>query len=104
MPEIEPMTTIATRTHRWTEDEDVVTLYLHRHGDETLPMKQAEIANRFGIPKGSLGMRKRNFAYLDGRGRLNHPAKMSRRVHDRLGRLNEPELRALVLRVLQGKR
>jgi hypothetical protein len=47
-------------------------------------------------------MRKRNFAFLDGRGRLSHPAKQSRYVHDRYGKLAETELRAPVLQVLNN--
>jgi hypothetical protein len=89
--------------HRWTEDDDIVALYLSRHGARFLPMMEAEIAKVLGMPEGSLGMRRQNFHYLDGRPGLKNAAELSRQVHGCYGKMTEPELRSLVLKVLGSK-
>ena len=89
--------------HRWKPDEDLVALYLSRHGCRFLPMTQAGIAQILGVKEGSFGMRQDNFAYLDGRRGLENAAEQSREIHRRYGQLKEPELRALILQVLEER-
>jgi hypothetical protein len=55
------------------------------------------------MSEGSLMMRRGNFASLDGRGGLNHPAAQSRRIHERHKDTPDAELRSMVLRVLDAK-
>jgi hypothetical protein len=90
--------------HHWVEDDDIVTLYLSRHGTRFLPMMEAGIAKLLGMPEGSLGMREQNFHHLDARPGLSNAAELSRQVHRRYGKMMEPELRHLVLKVLDAKR
>jgi hypothetical protein len=89
--------------HHWTEEDDIVALYLSRHGTRSLPMMEAGIAKLLGMPEGSLGMRRRNFQHLDGRPGLENAAELSRQVHIRYGKMTEPELRSLALKVLEAK-
>jgi hypothetical protein len=49
-------------------------------------------------------MRQSNFAHLDGRWGLAHVAEQSREIHQRYGKMTEPELRPLVLKVLETKK
>jgi hypothetical protein len=86
--------------HRWTENDDLVALYLSRHGTRFLPLMEAGIAKLLGMPEASMAMRQGNFAYLDGRGGLAHVAKQSRRIHQQYEKAMESALRRLVLRVL----
>jgi hypothetical protein len=94
---------MARTRHHWIEPDDIVTLYLSRHGTRHLPLMEAGIAKLLGMPEGSLGMRQQNFHYLDGRPGLKNAAELSRRIHRRYGKLTEPELRPLALKVLQEK-
>jgi len=89
--------------HHWVENDDIVTLYLSRHGPRFLPMMEGGIARLLGMPEGSLGMRQQNFHHLDGRPGLRNAAELSRQVHKRYGKMTEPELRPLVLKVLGAK-
>jgi hypothetical protein len=93
--------------HKWVEDDDLVTLYLYRMQRDAalaLPLKRAEIAKMLGMSEGSLIRRRGNFAFLDGKGRLNHPAAQSRRIHERHKDTTDTELRSLVIRVLEAKK
>ena len=78
--------------HLWTLDDDIVAFYLSRHGTRFLPMMEAGIAKRLGMPEGSLGMRRQNFHYLDGRSGLKNAAELSRQVHIRYGKMTEPRV------------
>jgi hypothetical protein len=92
--------------HKWDEGDDLVALYLyrmHRDGALSLPLKLAEIAKVLGMSEGSLMRRRGNFAYLDGKGRLNHPASQSRRIHERHKHTTDTELRSIVVRMLDAK-
>lgn len=89
--------------HRWTEPDDIVALYLSRHGTRFLIMMEGGIAKRLGMPEGSLGMRQQNFHHLDGRPGLKNAAELSRRVHKRYGKMTELEMRPLVLKLLEAK-
>lgn len=95
---------LAKPQHRWTEGDDLVAFYLSRHSTRRLPLMEAGIANRLGMPEASLARRQANFAYLDGRGGLAHVARQSRRIHQQYGKAPEPELRPLVLHVLNQTR
>jgi hypothetical protein len=80
---------MGTARHRWTEDDDVVALYLSRHGTHHLPLMEAGIAKRLGMSVASLAKRQANFAHLDGRHGLAHVAKLSRRVHRQYEKLRK---------------
>jgi hypothetical protein len=86
--------------HTWTEDDDLVALYMSRHDTRALPLMQAGIAKRLGRSEGSLARRQSNFKFLDeGRG-LPHSIRQSRCMHQRYKNATEPELRPMVLRAL----
>jgi hypothetical protein len=89
--------------HHWTEEDDLIALYLSRHGSRFLPMMEAGIAKLRGIREGSLTMRQQNFRHLDGERGLPNVAKLSRYVHERYGRMNEIQLRPLVLGAINAK-
>jgi hypothetical protein len=95
------------RRHKWDEDDDLVALYLYRmHRDDALalPLEQAQIAKVLGASESSLIMRRANFASLDGKSGLNHPASQSGRIHERHKRTTNADLRTMVLRVIDGKK
>jgi hypothetical protein len=61
------ITTVRPRPrHRWTPGDDLVAIYLSRHGTKALPMMIGGIANTLGMPEGSLVMRMSNFSHPDG--------------------------------------
>jgi hypothetical protein len=95
------------RRHKWDEDDDLVALYhyrMHRDDALALPLKQAEIAKVLGMSESSLIMRRGNFASLDGKGGLSHPAQQSRRIHERHMGTTNADLRAMALRVIDAKK
>ena len=95
---------MAKPQHRWTEGDDLVAFYLSQHGNRRLPLMDAGIAKLLGMSEGSLGRRQANFAYLDRRGGFSHAANQSGRIHERYMGTTEPQLRPIVIRVLDEKR
>jgi hypothetical protein len=89
--------------HKWTEPDDIVAFYLSRYGPSELARSVAAAAEKLGIASGTLHLRIGNFKFLDGNGRLNHPAKQSRRVFDQYKDIPEKELRAIVAGILSGE-
>ncbi len=84
------------KKHRWTEGDDLVALYLYRHGEKGLPMKLASLANVLGMSKDSMKMRKGNFVALDRGGGLSNAAKQTKTIYERHRQTLEDELRRLV--------
>ncbi len=99
-----PHETNMTDQHKWTEPDDIVAFYLSRYGPSALARSVAAAAEKLGIESGTLQMRIGNFKFLDGNGRLNHPAKQSRRVYDEYKDIPEKELRAIAARILSGQK
>jgi len=96
------MPTAPAERHSWTEGDDLVALYMSRHGVARLPMMQAGIANRLGMSETSLIMRQHNFGHLDNGTGLSHVAAQTRRIHRHYRNATEAELRPLALRVLNA--
>lgn len=90
-------------THKWTEEDDIVTLYLFKYGDEDLPFSVDGISRKLGMSTGSLRMRVANFKAIDGQGGLDHFGKISERVYKRHYRTSKDKLKSLVLQILQKK-
>ena len=92
---------LARTRHRWTEGDDLVTLYLFRFGEGRIGTTKG-LGERLGMGAGSMRMRLGNFRALAGRGGLGNAARQSALVWERLGDLPEPELRRLVLEYLDA--
>jgi hypothetical protein len=84
-----------THRHHWTEQDDIVALYLYKFGDEGRTSNLATVGERRGMGAGSLRMRVGNFRAIAGGGRLDHAALQSRSIYERYAHLSEPELRKL---------
>jgi hypothetical protein len=91
------------KKHRWTEGDDLVALYLFRHGDKGLPMKLASLTDVLGMSEASMIMRKGNFAALDREGGLSNAAKQTKVIYERQRKTSEAELRGLVQAHLSSK-
>lgn len=83
--------------HKWTECDDLVALYLYKHGASQIGHSLDSIARRLGIGEDSMKMRLRNFQSIDGGGGLSNVAAQSRSIFAKFGGLSEPDLRARVL-------
>ena len=93
------ITTSRPPNYRWKPDDDLVALYISRHGCRFLPMMQAGVTRILGVKEGSFGMRQDNFAYLDGQQGLSQP---SRAVTGNPPTIWEPKrTRVALARVLQ---
>jgi 5-methylcytosine-specific restriction protein A len=88
--------------HEWTEDDDIVALYLYRFGPDDLPISVGEIGDRLGMGAGSLRMRIGNFRAIDGQGGLDNAAIQSRKVYESHAKTSKDELRAKFLLILEG--
>jgi hypothetical protein len=72
-------------THKWTKDDDIVTYYLYRYGNEsTIPLLHdiKIISEILGMSESSLRMRIGNFQAIDGAGGLDHFGLLSKKVYD----------------------
>jgi hypothetical protein len=81
--------------HKWTESDDLATLYVYKFGTENLPYSMDDVAARRGIKAGSFRMRIANFQALDGKGGLDNYARQSKDIYDHYQNLSEPELRRM---------
>lgn len=86
--------------HEWTEDDDIVALYLYRFGPDDLPISVGEIGERLGMGAGSLRMRIGNFRAIDGQGGLENAAIQSRKIYETNAKTSKDELRTKVLLIL----
>ena len=86
--------------HEWTENDDVVALYLYRFGPDDLSLGIGEIGDRLGMGAGSLRMRIGNFRAIDGKGGLGNAAIQSRKIYETHAKSSKGELRTEVLSIL----
>lgn len=86
--------------HEWTENDDIIALYLYRFGLEDLPLGIGEIGDRLGMGAGSLRMRIRNFRAIDGQGGLENAAIQSRKIFEANAKASKGELRTKLLSIL----
>jgi hypothetical protein len=86
--------------HPWTESDDLIALYLYRHGSAPLGLSLQHIAATLGISPASLRMRCQNMKAIDTGAGLRNYARQSRVVYERHRATSEGELRRLVLGVL----
>jgi hypothetical protein len=87
--------------HKWTEKDDIVTLYLYRFGDGGLPFSRVEAGEKLGMGVGSLIMRIANFKAVDKKGGLANFSKQSLKIYKEFNGMPENELRSLVLKILR---
>jgi len=87
--------------HRWTEEDDIVTLYLYKFGDVDIPFSLEDIGERLGMGVSSLRMRIANFKAIDRKGGLTHFGQQSLEVYDKYKRTPEDELKSEVLKILR---
>jgi len=95
---------VSKRNHEWTEEDDIVTLYLYKYGNEGIPFTLEDVSRILGMSTGSLGMRIANFKAIDGKGGLEHYGKTSLKVYRKYYETPKDELRSLVVRILQKAR
>ena len=87
--------------HKWTEEDDIVTLYLYKFGDGNLPFSLEEIGEKLGMGVNSLRMRIANFKAIDGKRGLKHFAKQSLKIYNMYKETSDDELRFLVLKIME---
>jgi hypothetical protein len=90
--------------HRWTESDDVVTLYLYRFGHKGLRCSPERIAELLGMSPDSLRMRVANFRAIDIGSGLDNAAQLTRQVFAEYGSLVEPALRNMAADILDEAR
>jgi hypothetical protein len=85
--------------HKWTEDDDTITLYLYKFGDICLPFTLDKVADRLGKPIDSLKMRMANIRYVDKKVGLANVAKQNENIYYKHNGMPETGLRTLVLKI-----
>jgi hypothetical protein len=89
--------------HHWTEEDDIVVLYLYKFGTNELPHTIDSIAKARGISSASLRMRIGNMkAVAEGSG-LGHYAKLTESVYRRLRHASADHLRSIAFPELVGR-
>ena len=81
--------------HNWTQEDDIVVLYLYKFGNDLLPYTLESIAKRRGMTLSSLKMRIGNMRAIAGDGGLAHYGLITKSVYDRFHRMPEPEMKRL---------
>ena len=51
--------------HHWTENDDLVAIYIYKHGTENLDISVEQIAEKLGMSTASMKMRIRNVKSAD---------------------------------------
>ena len=92
------------KNHKWTEEDDIVTLYLYKYGEEEIPYTLEDISRNLGMSTNSLGMRIANFKAIDGKGGFAHYGKQSLEVYRKYYEAPKDELKSLVVKILQESR
>ena len=81
--------------HIWTEQDDLMILFVYKFGIKNSPLTRNKIAEKIGVSLGSVSYRIGNFKAIDGIGNATHYTKLSLNVHSKYSNLNEIELRQL---------
>jgi hypothetical protein len=77
--------------HKWSRSDDILTFYLFRFGEKE-PVTQVGVARHLGFTDvGSLKMRIKNFAAIDGQKGLANYARLSEKVYQEYQSVDEAE-------------
>jgi len=88
--------------HQWTEEDDLIVLYLYKYGIEDLPCTIDSIARERGMSSASLRMRIGNMkAIAEGSG-LSHYGKITAAVYLKWKNASNRRLRTVAFPELQG--
>jgi len=86
------------KNHTWTEKDDLKILYLYKCSSNTNTIRKSEVAEKIGVSLGSVSYRLGNFKAINGVGKADHIANLSRKVHDKYSMLSETELKELAFK------
>lgn len=92
------------KNHKWTEEDDIVTLYLYKYGDGEIPFTLEDIGRNLGMGASSLWMRIANFKAIDGKGGLKNFGKQSLEIYRKHYETPKDKLKSLVVKILQEAR
>lgn len=81
--------------HSWVEQDDLMVLFAYKFGFNHSPLNKKQMAERIGTSEGSVGYRLANFAAIEGKGRTDHYAILSKHVHSKYGHLPLEQLKKL---------
>lgn len=94
------------RSHKWSKNDTILTLYYVKYGLNGLPIKsEDELAvNYIGTSKGSLMMQSANMRYIlgDQSNILKDFSKMQSKIFDEYNRLSKEELKKIVLNIIEN--
>lgn len=91
--------------HSWTEDDDIIALYLYKFkGEENIPNSYEDIANFRGFTVNSLKSAFANFKAIDTGKGLLHYAKHQKSAYEKYKDMPKTELRRLVIDILSRKK
>jgi hypothetical protein len=79
--------------HHWTEQDDLLALYVYQYGEDRLPLPLDVLFRARGIERGSFRMRVANFRVIATGAGLSNAARQSREVFARYSGHSEVELR-----------
>lgn len=81
--------------HNWTQEDDLIVLYLFNFGTHNIPYTMDEIAENRGMTLGSLRMRIGNMRAVAGQGGLAHFGIITQQVYAEYNAIPEAELREI---------
>jgi len=81
--------------HHWTEQDDLMILFVSQFGFGKSPLTRQQMAERLGVSVGSVSYRLGNFAAIKGAGKATHYARLSQEVYDKYSNLSIENLKNL---------
>jgi len=87
-------------THQWSDEDEIVALFLYRFPTTRLPFSVERICDKRGIPRGSMKSKRENFRYLDTGKGLPHRSEKSRMIWERHKGTLQEELKDIVLEII----
>ena len=88
--------------YRWSEEDELMALYLSRFGDGELPISAQELANQIGMGWSSMERKIANFRQLDGHEGADRPSRQAEIVFERCKALTEAELESMGRAAIQA--
>lgn len=85
--------------YKYTAEDDVLACYVAKYGEEIL-ISPITASKERGMKEGSFKARVENFKSFEGKSKLTHVAKMSRKVYEKFKNISQAEHRALCLEIL----
>ena len=86
--------------HRWSEDDEIIALYLYRFGDKDLPFTKQEIADSLGMGWNSMSIKIANIKAVDTGKGMSGFSTQCQKIFERYQHMPDKEFSVLGLEAI----